>query len=128
MTFLTGWIHEPYILGTDFTELTSVGDVNMAMLEYLGAIQEQEMYFLMDFTATGDVPGELLKLPSMLQVVTHANTRWIAIVKPEKPGSASSTMTQMLARDKIKTFRDRQTALAFLRSMVRLDTGIEIRA
>ena len=120
MPFLSEWIHEPYILATRYTGRVSGGELKVSMLEYLGAVQTQPMYFMMDFLDSDGVPQEMLNLPAILQVINHANTRWLILVKHE---SASSYMTQLLSRDKVKTYRDRQTALNFLRAMVRVDTG-----
>lgn len=125
MAFRSEWVHEPYILRTAFYGGATAGDVNMAMMEYLGAAQEQATYFMMDFTEAGDVPNGLLELPSLLQVINHANTRWMVIVKPE---IGQSFMTQLLSREKVKTYRDTPTGLAFLRAMVRVDTGEELTA
>lgn len=119
MTFRTQWIDDPYILGTSFDTNTSVSELNLVMLEYLGAAQEQDVYFLLDFS-DANVPNGMLSLPSLLQVINHANTRWIGIVKAE---TSSSYMTKLLTRDKVKMFRDSQTAIDFLRAMVRVDTG-----
>lgn len=119
MTFRTQWIDDPYILGTSFDTNTSVSELNLVMLEYLGAAQEQDVYFLLDFS-DANVPNGMLSLPSLLQVINHANTRWMGIVKAE---TSSSYMTKLLTRDKVKMFRDSQTGIDFLRAMVRVDTG-----
>jgi hypothetical protein len=124
MTFRTEWIAEPYILGTSFNSLATVGELNLIMLEYLGAAQEQEIYLLLDFSEV-NVPNGMLTLPSLLQVINHANTRWMGIVKTE---TSSSYMTKLLSRDKVKMFRDRKTAVDFLRAMVRIDTGEDLTA
>ncbi|MDQ7025953.1 MAG: hypothetical protein Q9P01_03960 [Anaerolineae bacterium] len=120
MPFLSTWVHEPYILKTYFSGRVSGSELKVSMLEYLGAAQTQPMYFMMDFLDADGVPNEMLNMPAILQVINHANTRWLILVKQE---SASSYMTQLLSRDKVKTYRDRETALAFLRAMVRIDTG-----
>lgn len=124
MTFSTEWIFEPYILGTTFENSATVSDLNLIMLEYLGASQEQEMYFLLDFTGVA-VPNAMLSVPSLLQVINHGNTQWLGIVKAE---TSSSYMTKLLVRDKVKIFRDRQTAIDFLSAMIRIDTGEIIHA
>lgn len=121
MTFRTEWIREPYILGTTFSNNTSVTDLNLIMLEYLGAAQEQKVYFLLDFSNVV-VPNELLSLPSLLQVINHANTKWLGIVKAE---TSSSYMTKLLTRDKVKMFRTREDAISFLETMVKIDQGEE---
>lgn len=120
MPFLSKWVNEPYILKTHYTGRVSGSELKVSMLEYLGAAQTQPMYFMMDFLEADGVPQEMLNLPAILQVINHANTRWLVLIKNE---SASSYMTQLLTRDKVKTFRDRETALGFLRGMVRIDTG-----
>jgi hypothetical protein len=99
-----------------------VSEVHLVMLEYLGAAQSQDMYFLLDFSET-HAPSGLLSLPSLLQVINHANTRWLVIVKP---ASMFSSMTQLLSRDKVKIMRERQAGLEFLAGMVRLDTGQQL--
>ncbi len=119
MSFRTEWLDEPYILKTTFEENTSAGELNLVMLEYLGAAQEQEIYFLLDFSKVV-VPLDVLKLPSLLQVINHGNTKWVGIVKAT---SSTSYMTKMLNRDKVKTFHDVDMAIGFLRGMVRLETG-----
>lgn len=124
MVFHTEWLDEPYILKTKFEENTSVGELNLVMLEYLGAAQAQEIYFLLDFSEV-IVPNDVLKLPSLLQVINHANTKWVGIVKAE---SASSYMTRLLTRDKVKTFHKTDMAIGFLRGMVRLETGTKLPA
>ena len=88
------------------------------MLEYLGAAQAQKVYLLLDFSQV-NVPNGMLSLPSLIQVINHANTQWFAIIKPE---SSSSYMTKLLSGDKVKMFRDRETAINFLKAMERLDT------
>lgn len=120
MPFLSEWVHEPYILKTHYTGRVSGSELKVSMLEYLGAAQTQPMYFMMDFLDSDGVPNEMLNMPAILQVINHANTRWLILVKHE---SASSYMTQLLSRDKVKTYRDIETALGFLRAMVRIDTG-----
>ena len=67
----------------------------------------------------------MLTLPSLLQVINHANTKWMGIVKAE---TSSSYMTKLLTRDKVKMSRDTQTAIDFLRAMVRVDTGKNLKA
>lgn len=121
MSFRTEWLVEPHILGTKFDQNSSVSEVHLVMLEYLGAAQSQDCYFLLDFSE-GIAPSGLLTLPSLLQVINHANTRWLVIVKAP---STFSSMTQMLSRDKVKVMRDRQSAIEFLQSMVRLDSAEE---
>ena len=125
MPFRTEWVHDPYILATKFSGRVSGSELKVVMPEYLGAVQVQTMYFMLDFMEADGVPPEMLNLPAILQVINHANTRWLVLAKPE---SASSYMTQLLSRDKVKTFRDRETALGFLRGMVRVDTGVELRS
>lgn len=117
MSFRTEWLVEPYILGTSFDQNSSVSEVHLVMLEYLGAAQSQECYFLLDFSNTV-APSALLTLPSLLQVINHANTRWLVIVKS---ASNYSSMTQMLSRDKVKIVRDSVSGLEFLQAMLRLD-------
>ena len=124
MTFRTEWVVEPYMLGTTFEHNTSVSELNLVMLEYLGASQEQNTYFLLDFTGV-NVPNHMLSMPSLLQVINHANTKWLCVVKAE---TSSSYMTKLLVRDKVKMFRDRQTAVDFLIAMIRVDTGVDLRA
>ena len=120
MPFISEWINEPYILATNYSGRVSGGELKVSMLEYLGAVQTQPMYFMMDFLESDGVPQEMLNMPAILQVINHANTRWLIMVKTE---NAYSYMTQLLSRDKVKIYRDRQTALGFLRAMVRIDTG-----
>ena len=120
MPFISEWINEPYILATHYSGRVSGGELKVSMLEYLGAVQTQPMYFMMDFLESDGVPQEMLNMPAILQVINHANTRWLILVKSE---SAYSYMTQLLSRDKVKIYRDTQTALSFLRAMVRIDTG-----
>jgi len=121
MTFMTKWINEPYIMGTVFTGMVAVNEVDTAMLEYLGALQqEQEMYFLLDFARAASIPTTLLRLSSISQVVNHANTRWFAVVNPV---GFDQFTTRLLVRDKVKVFDNRDKGLGFLRGMVRLDKG-----
>lgn len=123
MSFRTEWLLEPYILGTSFEQHCSVSELHLILLEYLGVVQTQEAYFLLDFSET-NAPTGLLTLPALLQVINHANTRLLVIVKPE---SSYSSMTQLLSRDKVKIMRERQSALDFILAMARLDTGEELR-
>ncbi|MEM9954662.1 MAG: hypothetical protein AAF846_23835 [Chloroflexota bacterium] len=116
MTFRTEWVAD-HILGTTFNTSTSVSELNLVMLEYLGAAQEQKVALLLDFSDV-IVPNDMLSMPSLLQVINHANTQWLAIVKTE---TSSSYMTKLLVRDKVKMFRDRQTAIDFLQAMIRID-------
>ena len=118
MTFRTEWIDDSNILSTTFEKHTSLSDLNLIMLEYLGAAQAQKVYLLLDFSQV-NVPNGMLSLPSLLQVINHANTQWFAIVKAE---SSSSYMTKLLSGDKVKMFRDRKTAVGFLNAMERIDT------
>jgi hypothetical protein len=120
MAFHTKWLDEPYILVTDFAGVVTSIDLKMAMLEYLGASQEQPMYFLLDFMQANYVPEKLLDLPLLLQVMNHANTRWLVIVKPEVE---ASYMTQILTKDRARVFRDRESAASFLRKMVELESA-----
>jgi hypothetical protein len=122
MSFRTEWLLEPHILGTSFEQHCSLSELHLIMLEYLGAAQTQEVYFLLDFSQT-NTPTGLLSLPSLLQVINHANTRLLVIVKPE---SSFSSMTQLLSRDKVKIMRQRKSAIDFLVAMVRLDSGEEL--
>ncbi len=120
MAFRTRWLQEPHILETHFAGVVTSIDLKMAMLEYLGAAQEQPMYFLLDFMEANYVPEKLLDLPLLLQVMNHANTRWLVIVKPEVE---ASYMTQILTKDRTRVFRDRATAEQFLRKMVAYDSA-----
>lgn len=117
MTHQIEWIDKPDILGVTFTEQISISELNAILIEFLKAAQEREIYVLIDFSQIR-VPAGLLSMPSLLQVVNHANTRWMGIVKTE---SRSSLLTKMLSRDKVKMFRNSENALAFLRGMVRID-------
>src|SRR5262245_42818055 len=101
MSFRTEWLAEPYILATSFEQHSSVSEVHLVMLEYLGAAQSQYIFFLLDFSQTHAQSG-LLIFPSLLQVINHANPRWLVIVKP---ASLFSSMTQLLSRDKVKIMR-----------------------
>lgn len=121
MAFRTEWVATPYILGTQFEDSTNVSELKLVFLEYLGAAQEQDIYFLLDFTGVA-VPNQLLTLPSLLQVINHANTRWMVIVKAQ---SAASYMTKLLNREKVKIYRERDTAMSFLKAMV-LSDGHEL--
>mgnify|MGYP000250566100 CR=1 FL=1 len=124
MTFRTQWLDELHILHTVFENNPSMGDLNLVMLEYLGAAQEQEIYFLLDFTGV-DVPTNILKLPALLQVINHGNTQWLCLVKPE---AKSSYMTRLLSRDKVKTFRKTENAIGFLRGMILSEKGNDLDA
>ena len=119
MAFQTEWIVEPYIISTTFTGRTSVHDMKMAMLEYLGAAQqEQNLYILMDFMGAENVPNKLLDMPILAQIINHGNTRWLVIAKE---AADSSYMTQFLMRDKVKTVRSREEAIKFLVAMMKLE-------
>lgn len=117
MTFRTEWVATPHVLGTQFESNTTISELKLVFLEYLGAAQEQDAYFLLDFTGVV-VPNQLLTLPSLLQVINHANTRWMVIVKEQ---TANSFMTKLLNRDKVKIYRERDTALSFVKAMVLSD-------
>jgi outer membrane biosynthesis protein TonB len=121
MTFRTEWVATPHILGTRFEDSTNISELKLVFLEYLGAAQEQGVYLLLDFTGVA-VPNQLLTLPSLLQVINHANTRWMVIVKEQSP---ASYMTKLLNRDKVKIYRERDTALSFLKAMV-LSDGLKL--
>jgi hypothetical protein len=121
MTFRTEWVATPHILGTRFDDSTNISELKLVFLEYLGAAQEQGVYLLLDFTGVA-VPNQLLTLPSLLQVINHANTRWMVIVKEQSP---ASYMTKLLNRDKVKIYRERDTALSFLKAMV-LSDGLKL--
>jgi len=124
MVTTTQWIHEPHICSTTFDDETNVGELNNVMVNYLHKVQDSPTYFVLDFTGI-HVPEGLLRLPALLQVINHANTKWMAIVKAE---TSSSYMTKMLSRDKVKMFRDADTAIHFLESMVRVDSGKDLTA
>lgn len=125
MAFYTTWLHEPHTLYTHFDGHVTGNDLKITMVEYLGALQLQPAYFLMDFLDVNSVPARLLDFPLLLQVLNHGNMQWMVFLKRE---AQYSVMTQMLSRDKVKTFRDFKSGEAFLRSMVRLDTGIALSA
>jgi hypothetical protein len=125
MSFRTEWLVESLILSSSFEQHSSVSELHQILLEYLGVAQHQEVYFLMDFSQT-NAPAGLLTLPSLLQVINHANTRMLVIVKPESSGYSS--MTQMLSREKVKIMRERQKAIDFLMTMSRMDRGSELSA
>jgi hypothetical protein len=122
MAFHTQWVNEPYIIETQYAGHVSGSEVDMNMLEYLGIVQSQPAYILLDLSKVETLPNQLLQLSSLGQVITHANTAWLAIVMPGQPEYVRTT--RMLARDKVKLFPDRVNALSFLRAMVRTDTGI----
>ncbi|MGJ3240760.1 MAG: hypothetical protein ACFE0Q_18770 [Anaerolineae bacterium] len=117
MAFQTEWIEEPHILGTTFDSSATIGELNSVMLQYISAAQKSPIYLLLDFNDI-NVPNRILSLPSLLQVVNHGNTRWLCVVKPE---ASSSYMTKLLTRDRVKMFRDRESAISFLRAMLRID-------
>jgi hypothetical protein len=121
MAFHTDWTNEPYIMETTYSGRVSGNDLQMSMLEHLGAVQEQELYILLNFSDAERVPPSLLELPALSQVVGHGNTRWLAIVNPD--GDTDSYTTHLMVNDKVKIFLNRKSALAFLRGMVRSDTG-----
>jgi len=117
MTDQIEWIDKPLIAGITFTEQISITDLNYIMVGFLKIAQKGDVYILLDFSQINVPPG-LLTLPSLLQVINHANTRWMGVVKRE---SSTSVLTKMLARDKVKMFRSTENALGFLRGMVRID-------
>jgi hypothetical protein len=121
MPFQTSWLNEPYIILSEYTGHVTGGDFDMNMIEFMGIIQETPLYILVDFSQADYVPARLFELSSPSLVINHANTRWFAAVHPS---DTHSRTTRMLARDKVKLFNDRVAAVAFLRGMVRLDTGI----
>ncbi|MEL6407895.1 MAG: hypothetical protein AAFV98_18260 [Chloroflexota bacterium] len=111
------WIEKPNIVGITFTEQISINSLNHTMVDFLKIAQKGEVYIMLDFSQIR-VPAGLLSMPSLLQLINHANTRWMGVVKRE---SSSSVLTKMLARDKVKMFRSSDDALGFLRGMVRID-------
>jgi hypothetical protein len=121
MTFQTTWIHDPYIIVTEYSGRVTGGELDMNMLEYLGIVQNQQVYILLDFSTADTIPGKLFELSSANLVVNHPNTCWFAVVNP---AGQPSRATRMLARDSIKVFNDRKSAESFLRAMVRVDTGV----
>ncbi len=121
MGFHTNWINEPYIMETTYEGRVSGNDLQMSMLEHLGAVQEQELYILLNFSDAERVPPSLLELPALSQVVGHGHTCWLAIVNPE--GDTDSYTAHLMVNDKVKIFLNRKSALAFLKGMVRVDTG-----
>ncbi|GAB5492773.1 MAG: hypothetical protein Phog2KO_29880 [Phototrophicaceae bacterium] len=124
MTFRTQWLDEIPVLHTVFEDSTSMSELNLVMLEYLGAAQEQEVHFLLDFTGI-NVPTNILKLPALLQVINHGNTKWLCLVKPE---TRASYMTRLLSRDKVKTFRKTDNAISFLQGMILSGTDNDLGA
>lgn len=124
MTFRTQWLDEFRILHTTFEGSTSVSELNLVMLEYLGVAQAQDAYFLLDFSDVS-VPNNMLKLPSLVQVINHGNTKWLCIVKAD---SGVSYMTKLLTGNKVKIFRSTKDATSFLRGMVRLETRSDLDA
>jgi len=120
MPFQSDWINEPYILMTAYSGYVTGGDMDTSMLQYLGVAQAQPIYILLDFTRADRVPSKVLELSSISQVINHGNTRWFIIVSPKDQASYA---TRLLSGAKIKTFHDRVSAVAFLRGMIRLDTG-----
>lgn len=100
----------------------------MVMLEFLGTAQMQPVYLLLDFSEAQSLPEGVLGLSSASQLVNHGNVCWLAIVNPEKRQTRSQYVTRMLANGKVKMFDGAQNALAFLRGMVRIDTGSVLSA
>ena len=119
MPFQTYWVEAPHIPGTDYSGAVSGFDLNMAMLEYMGALQDQPVYFLMDFSATRGLPNKFFELSASAQVLHHPNTRWCAVVHAGQ--SRNSYTTRLLARNRVKIFEKRKDAMAFLRAMVQTD-------
>jgi hypothetical protein len=125
MSFHTEWVYDPYIIETNYAGHVAGSEVDMNMLEYLGIVQAQSVYILLDLSQVESLPNQLLQLSSLGQVVAHPNTSWVAIVTPGQPEYIRTT--RMLAtQDRVKLFQDRESALSFLRAMVRLDTGIAL--
>jgi len=126
MPYQSQWVHEPYIRVTGYVGRVTIEDLKATTLEYLRILQQQKLYCVLDFTESeGGVPSQVLNMPSLLQIINHANTMWLAIISP----TGESTYTaQLLIREKVKIFADRATALAFVRAMVRMDTGEVLEA
>ena len=124
MSFSTEWIHEPYIIETHYADHVAASEVDMNMLEYLGIVQIQPVYILLDLSEVKSLPNQLLQISSLGQVIAHPNTASVAIMTPGQPEYIRTT--RMLAQDKVKLFQERESALAFLRAMVRVDTGIAL--
>lgn len=124
MAFYTEWVNEPYIIETHYAGRIAGSEVDMNMLEYLGIVQIQPVYILLDMSEVESLPNQFLQLSSLGQVIAHPNASWVAIVSPGQADNARTT--RMLARDKVKLFADRESALGFLRAMVRVDTGITL--
>lgn len=124
MTFHTEWVYDPYIIETRYSGLVSASEVDMNMLEYLGIVQAQAVYILLDLSKVDSLPNQLLQLSSLGQVIAHPNASWVGIVTPGQPEYIRTT--RMLAQDKVKLFQERESALSFLRAMLRVDTGISL--
>lgn len=126
MPYMTRWIHEPYILDTTFTGILSISEIDEVMNDYLVRLGEQSsLYILVNFARAVTVPTNLLQISSIIEVINHNNLQWLVTVNPV--GFDSNT-TRLLAQDKVKVFNNKESALGFLRGMVRLDTGVTLES
>ncbi len=123
MPYSTNWVHAPYIIETTYVGNITIYDLNLALLEYFGTLQMQPLYVLLDFGRTRARPHKMLDTPAAPMVLQHDNLRWIALVNEQ--GFYSRT-TDLLVQDKLKLYNNRDDALAFLRGMVRADTGKQL--
>lgn len=120
MSFETTWINDPHIICTHYIGRASSRDLMQSATQYLEMLRTQELYIVLDFSQSEGVPHAVMNMPLLLQIITHANTKWLTIVNPSGENSYTA---RLLVRDKVKVYRDLPTALGFMRGMVRMDTG-----
>ncbi len=114
------WINEPWIFATDFSGKVTTEDIDAVMHRYLGIVEKQSGYFLLDMSESKSFPTDMFQLASIRKVVDNDNTLWFAVINPDV---FTNYATRLLVRDKAKIFEDRDKAIAFLRGMVRIDKG-----
>jgi hypothetical protein len=106
------WLQEPTILANDYT-----GDVNMDDSEEvikfsLDAVARNPVYILVDMREAASIHNNVLKMGSVVELINHPNTRWLAVVRPNV---LAKFVLQVLVRHKAKVFDTREEAEIFLR-------------
>jgi hypothetical protein len=110
------WLDEPWSMRVDYSELTTVDDLEEVMSVCIPAAQKHPINFLIDFREVEQVEPALLRSPAFLELFRQPNTKWFAMVGAK--GLVRMGVALFGRYMSAKHFNDVESALAFLEEMV----------
>jgi hypothetical protein len=115
------WLQEPMILSNDYVGDVDMNDSENVLRFSLDAVARHPLYVLVDMSQATSIHNNVLKMGSVVELINHPNTRWLAVVRPNV---LAKFVLQVLVRHKAKVFDAREEAEAFLRDRATIERNL----